>query len=321
MSLRRRPFRTFTALAITTGLLLGSLVGPALGKLALVTVTATPVPDAVTPGANVAIDVEFLNSPSPSNISQLFLDAVTPSGWTLVTVESFSQGVCSWSTNVQCTIGAVNAGAAFDARIVYTTPSNVTGTVSLNWFIFNTTGVAGDKGKNSHGDDYLTTGSVFLDNSNDFAGAYAADGQVISDSQALHAIRNPQFTAITSPDPSIGVMVGEKPGNAFICPPAASTCFGQWSLISVNDGAPYPDGFSVLLGYKGNIGNASFVHLFDGYDPVTNPTAYETIVYPTDVCSSASPTAGEIPCMILSSSGGNSYATLWLNQNGQIKAF
>jgi len=205
---------------------------------------------------------------------------------------------------------------------VYTTPANVAGTVDLDWFVFNTTGVANDKGKNSHGDDYLTTGSVSLDDTKDFGGAYTATGlQVVTDSQALHATRNPQFTAVSSPAGSIGVTVGEKPGNAFVCPADASTCFGQWSVISVNAGAPYPNGFSVLLGYKGNIGNASFVHLFDSYDAVTNPTAYETILYPANICSSPSPAAAEIPCMILSSSGGNSYATLWLNQNGQIKAF
>jgi len=330
MSLRRRPIRPFIALAITTGLLLSSAITPALAKLANVTVTATAVPGSVTPGANVAIDVEFFNSPSTSNISQLYLNATAPpDGWIFGGVESQSQGgdSCDASTAIfTCSLGAVPAGTTATVRVVYTTPSTVTGTVSLNWFLFNTTGVAGDRKGNSHGDNYQTTGSVTLDPSSDFAGAYTStDSQVVADNPALHVHRNPQSTSVTSPDPLIGVMVGElpgnTPGNAFVCPAEASTCFGQWSVISVNDGAPYPNGFSVVLGYKGNIGNASFVHLFDSYDAVTNPTAYETITPDDNTCPSATPSASDIPCMILSSSGGDSFVTLWLNQNGRLKAY
>ena len=325
MPLRHRPIRTLTIIAIT-GLLLSSLITPVLGKLANVTVTATAVPGSVTPGKNVAIDVEFLNSPSTSNISQLFLTAATPFGWTLVGVELQTQGTpCTAPAGgalISCTFGAVNAGANVTLRVVYTTPSNVTGAVSLNWFLFNTTGVAGDKGGNSHGDTYSTSGSMTLDNSSDFGGAYTSlGGQVVSDNLVLKNNSNPQSTSVNSPAGLIGVTVGEKAGTAFVCPPiASSSCFGQWSVISVNSGAPYPNGFSVVLGYKGNIGNASFVHLFDSPDPVTGAT-YETITDPGDICSSATPSAAEIPCLILSSSGGNSFVTLWLNQNGQVRAY
>jgi hypothetical protein len=312
-------------------LLLASLAVPTLAKLANVTVTATAVPGSVTPGANVAVDLDFYNFPSTSNISQLYLNAKTPSGWTLVGIESYSQGTCTGPAggDVFCNIGAVNAGTHFTARVVYTTPSGGSGSVAFDWFLFNTTGVANDKGKNSHGDNYIPTGSVTLDTSKDFGGAYVSTGaQVITDSQVLHINRNPQYTSVTSPAGHIGVTVGELAGNTAVCPAEAGTCFGQWSVISVNDGAPYPNGFSVVLGYKGNIGNASFVHLFDSYDPITNPTAYELIEYvstdpddPTDICSSATPTASEIPCMIPESSGGNSIITLWLNQNGRLSGY
>ncbi|MEX0625210.1 MAG: hypothetical protein WD402_01555 [Chloroflexota bacterium] len=325
MSLRRRPIRLSIILAITTGLLLSSLITPALGKLANVTVTATAVPGSVTPGANVAIDVEFYNFPSMSNISQLYLTAAAPpNGWILDGVEGQSQGdPCVVGTaTFSCSLGAVPAGSTATVRVVYITPSTGSGSVSLNWFLFNTTGVAGDRKGNSHGDDYMTTGTVTLDPSSDFAGAYtSSDNLTVADNPVLHVRRNPQSTSVTSPTGLIGVTVGEVPGGTFSCPAVASTCFGQWSVISVNDGAPYPDGFSVVLGYKGNIGNASFVHLFDSYDSVTNPTAYETIAHPGDLCSSSTPSASEIPCMILSSSGGESFATLWLNRNGQVKAY
>lgn len=327
MSLPRRTIRTSIILAITTGLLLSSLISPALGKLANVTVTATAVPGSVTPGANVAIDVRFFNSPSTSNISQLFLNAAAPpDGWIFLGVESQSQGdPCVESTaTFSCSLGAVPAGTTATVRAVYTTPSTASGTVSLNWFLFNTTGVAGDRKGNSHGDNYPTTGNVTLDPDSDFAGAYTStDSQIVADNPVLHVRRNPQSTSVTSPDPLIGVMVGELPGNAAICPAAASTCFGQWSFISVNGGFDYGavgQSFTVVLAYKGNIGNASFVHLFDDYS-AANPTAYELIQYPEDVCSDASPDFSELPCMILGSSGGDSFATLFLKENGQVRAY
>jgi hypothetical protein len=309
MSLHHRAPRVLASIGISSILLLGMMAAPAFARLAVVTVTATAVPGSVTPGANVAIDVEFYNFPSTSNISQLFLDAVTPPGWALVTVESYSQGSCTWSTDVHCTIGAVNAGAAFDARIVYTTPSNVTGSVALDWFLFHTTGVANDKGKNSHGDNYPTSGSVTLDNSKDFAGAYtSASGQLVSDSQALHSTRNPQYTAVNSPSGAIAVFVSES--NEVDCPTGYTTCFGQWSHITVDYGATIDGGFSVILGYKGNIGNANFIHVLDdgSLEPITL------------TCSSPDE-PNTIPCKWIETANGNTYATLWLTENGRIKAY
>lgn len=317
----KRLSRVLPAGALTLAMLTGLAV-PAIAKQVGVSPTATAVPGGVTPGANVAFDVEFFN-PGPSNVSQLFLDAITPEGWILLGVESQSQGVCdSSSGDLHCSFGAVNALAGVQLRVVYTTPSDGGGDVDVDWFVFFTTGVSGDPGKNSHGDDYPTTGTVTLETSRDRGGAYTStEGQIVTDDQELHARRNPQFTQVTAPEDLIGITVGEEPFDPALCPPAAGTCFGQWSVISVNDGAPYPDGFSVVLGYKGNIGNASFVHLFDDYDPDTNPTAYELIEYPEDLCSSATPTASEIPCMLLSSSGGDSFATLWLNENGHLSGY
>jgi hypothetical protein len=328
MFTRGRSLRAVAAMLIATALV-ASLAIPAFAKLANVTVTATAVPSSVTPGANVAIDVTFFNSPSTSNISQLYLtapipSAPIPSGWSLLGVESITpdQGTCDDTTpTITCSLGAVNAGAFVTVRVVYATPSNMSGTVQLDWFQFNTTGVAGDRHGNSHGDNYPTTGTVTLNTSGDFAGYYtSADQQIVADNPILHARRNPQSTSVTSPDPLIGVMVGEVAGNTFICPPAASTCFGQWSVISVNGGFDYGangESFTVLLGYKGNIGNASFVHAFDNYDPA-NPLTYELITYPDDICSDSAPF---LPCMTLSSSGGDSYVTLYLTQNGQLKAY
>lgn len=316
---RNPSTRALASLGLTVILALTAMAGPAviLGGKALAQVKAPPIPDKVSPGANVAFDVSFKNI-SNSNLSQLFLKSTTadatPTGGSLVEIESWSQGSCDSSDgNVYCTLGALNAGATATVRVVYTTP-DVKGTFTVP-FLFSAPGVAPDPGKNSHGDDYPVDAKVVLDDSKDFAGAYAFGGQVISDIQALHATRNPQFTQVTAPEDAIGVTVGEA---SFPCPAIVGTsCFGQWSVISVGGGDLYPDGFSVVMGYKGNIGNASFVHLFDGYDAVTNPTAYELITYPDDLCINHP----ALPCMTLSSSGGNSYATLYLTQNGRLSGY
>lgn len=319
---RNRSTRALASLGITLALSITAMAGPVviLGGKALAEVKAPPIPAKVSPRAKVAFDVSFKNI-SKSNLSQLFLSSTTadatPAGGSLVDIEIPRQGSCdSTGGNVHCTLGAVAAGATATVRVVYTTP-DVKGTFTVP-FLFSAPGIAGDPGGNSHGDDYPVDAKVVMDDGKDFAGAYALDGQIITDSQALHATRNPQFTQVTAPAAAIGVTVGEA---TFGCPLSLGTCFGQWSVISVGGGAPYPDGFSVLMAYKGNIGNANFVHLFDGYDATTNPTAYELITFADDQCPSSSPGVLDLPCMIPISSGGNSFVTLWLNRNGRLSGY
>jgi hypothetical protein len=303
-----------------------------LGAQASADHTATARPDSVTPGAKVAFDVYFkLAATETSSLSQLYLKAKTPTGAELLGLEpgSPSQGSCTTAVDLSCTFGAVKPGDVITVRVVYRTPTS--GPSLTVPFKFDTTGVANDKGKNSHGDSYETPGVVALDGSGDFAGRYIRFDETdltVKDNQILHATRNPQSTLVNAPAGAIGVTVGEAAGNTAVCPAAAGSCFGQWSLVSVNNGAGYTAGFSVVIGYKGNIGNASFVHLFDDYDAVTNPTRYELIEYvstdpddPTDICSSSTPSAAELPCMILSTANGNSFATLWLNQNGRLSGY
>jgi hypothetical protein len=332
---RHRSARALASLGLILSLALTAMAGPAviLGARASAVVTAFPLPETVSPGANVAFDVSFkLAEGETSTLSQLYLSAETPDGAKLLGLEpgSPSQGTCPIVTDalLSCTFGAVSPGVEVTLRPVYETPSSGDSmTVAFN---FNTTGVTkgkADKGGNSHGDSYAALpGSVSLLGGGDFAGLYIRDGDTslqVSDNQSLHNTRNPQSTLVNAPSGAIGVSVGEEAisPSTVLCPPEVGTCFGQWSVISVNDGAPYPDGFSVVVGYKGNIGNANFVHLFDDYDALTNPDAYELILNPEDTCSDSSPEPTELPCMILSSSGGNSYATLWFTENGRTGGY
>ncbi len=311
---RNRSTRALASLGLTLSMAITFMAGPATTLAARPSAdhTAVAVPGGVTPGSNVAFDIHFKNT-AKSNLAQLFLKATTPAGAAFVAVESTNRAGCSNAAgNLSCTFGALNSGAEINLRVVYTTTSSPgTFTVPFN---FTTTGVAADKGHNSHGDDYPTPGVVPLNANLNFGGAYtSAAGQVVADNQVLSRHQNPQFTKVFSPAGAIGVTVGEVAGNAFTCPSQAGHCFGQWSLVSVNSGAPYANGFKVVLGYDGYIGHAKFVHVLDN----------GTVQLITAQCSSATPAASEMNpgCFILSSWGGDSFATLWLIQNGRLSGY
>jgi hypothetical protein len=315
---RNRSTRALATLGLTIILSLTAMAGPTaiLGAQASADHTATPVPGAVSPGTNVAFDVRFaLKSTETSTLSQLYLRAATPAGATLLGVEGLpSQGSCTSGVDLSCTFGAVKPGTVVTLRVVYTTPSSP-GTFNVP-FLFSTTGVAADKGKNSHGDDYPTSGIATLDASLNFGGAYTAtSGQVVADNETLSKRQNPQSTKVYAPSGLIGVTVGEEPigPSTVVCPSEAGTCFGQWSVISVDGGTPYANGFKVVLGYKGNIGNAKFVHVLDN----------GTVQLITAECSSATPAASEMNpgCFIISSQNGDSFVTLWLIQNGRLSGY
>lgn len=320
MTPKRSP-RSFTAVWLALALALAAMAGPSaiLGAQAEADFSATPLPGpippgttaSVSPGAAVAYDL-FFDNIDTSNISQLFLNAVTPTGGTLLGVETTNRpGACTTTNNtLSCSFGSIAPSAApIMMRVVYDTPAS-TGNFDID-FLFSTTGVAADKGKNSHGDDYKASTHVTLVASDHFAGGYSLNTDQVSDLQTLSK-QNPQWTAVNPPASNIPVVVAERAGSLFACPGAsAASCFGQWSYIAVNAGATYPGGFSVQLGIDANKPNANFVHLFDD-------GTFELITAP---CSDSSPDATELPCKIVTTEGGDTFATLWLKVNGNIKGY
>ena len=271
----------------------------------------------------MAFDVRFKNTSTSSNIAQLYLTAKTPANWTLLGVESSSQpSTCNTSSlDLACSLGAVNAGASLTVRVVYTTDDNDHGSITVP-FAFNTTGATptgADTGKHSHGDAFPAPGEVSFSTSPDFSGYYIADGTSlapVSDITALHVRRNPQYTQVNPPEDAIGVTVGE--GGTFNCPAeTGGTCFGQWSTIYVNGGYDYGDDgvmFKVVLGYKGNIGNAKFVHVLDD----------GTVELIDQECSSDPPPFSEADdkgCFIIDNVNGDSIVTLWITENGRLSGY
>jgi hypothetical protein len=339
MTPTRSP-RSLAAVWLAIALALAAMAGPPaiLGAQASAEYSATPLPGpippdtiaSVSPGAAVAYDV-FFDNIDTSNISQLYLNAATPNdgqnappnNGTLLAIESESRpGTCAitLSNDLSCAFGTVTpADSPIMLRVVYETPDSA-GDFDVH-FLFSTTGVSGDKKKNSHGDDYDAFTHVALVESDHFEGGYALNTDQVADLKVFSR-QNPQWTAVNPPVANIPVVVAERRGSTFTCPGAsAASCFGEWSYVSVNNGANYANtgGFTVQLGYDANKPKANFVHLFDAgvIDPVTM-LPYELI---DGTCSDSSPLASELPCKIVETSGGDTFVTLWLKVNGNIKGY
>jgi hypothetical protein len=318
--------RSLTANWLILTLLLAAMAGPgtllaAPKPSSMVSVSAPASPPSVTHGRHVVFDATFTNSPNPSNFAQFFLTAETPGdgtpGEAVLVAAGPSQGTCDITTgDVSCTLGAVNSGATVTVSVIYLTPTS--GPSMAVDFNFTSTGNTGsDTPGRSHGDVYPVTGTVNLVTSDDFSGGYLHTGasMFVSDLQTFSR-RNPQWTAVQAPELGIGVSVGELSGAGPACPgESAASCFGQWSAIYVAGGDVYPNGFSVEIGYDAYKPNANFVHVFDkAYDGIT----MQNITTP---CSSDAPAASELPCKIVTTMSGDTFATLWVLHNGNIKGY
>jgi hypothetical protein len=107
----------------------------------------------------------------------------------------------------------------------------------------------------------------------------------------------------------------------------ASACFGDWNLISANDGGPVPGGsFRVTYGYDkiaGQPGDVGFVHLLDpdgdgiyGEGQVAGTDYVLVPSFNSNPCSTTHPTN----CVeSFSTSNGDYFFTLVLDGNGPMR--
>jgi hypothetical protein len=272
-------------------LMAGTLVGALFASPALAAKpvrpggTAVAVPGTVAPstaGAKnyVRFNVTFNNTRN-SSLQQVTIEAATPAGSDLEAVvagplvNGVSQGSCNAEgTNLSCTIGTIVSGASVTLSVAYEIPVTTASTMSVS-FIFKSTGAPGTDPGTSHGDDFPVNGSVVID-STDFDGGYLFDpGDLeVATNQVLSKRGNPQSTKVFGPESGIPVTASEVAANQapFSCPdedPLGNPveCFGQWSVLNVNNDTIYQDGFTVVIGYDsvpGNAGDVGFVHLVGG---------------------------------------------------------
>jgi hypothetical protein len=305
--IRNRSTRVLATLGVTTALALGAIASPAavLAAQAQAVFSSTPVLQEVSPSGFIAYDVSFdLAQGETSNLAQLFMTAVTPNGWDLVEIESGSfPGTCDYSgVNLSCNFGGMApADPAITMRVVYQVGTQ-TGEKTVH-FLFKTTGVAGDKNKKSHGDDYDAFDAINVENNDNLGASYVQNfGDVVSDAAVSRT--NPQQTKVTSPAADIIIIVGEDT-DIGACQALFSDCFGEASVINVNNGANYaPGGFTAHIVYNANKPNAEILHIFDD----------GTVDADMGACGDV-PVA---PCYDVNTGMGKTFVTVYLLENGKI---
>lgn len=272
----------------------------------------------------VRFDVTFENSRN-SSLQQVTMTAQTPAGSDLQEVEAGpvvggeDQGGCdAGGTHLSCVIGTVEAFESVELSVVYQVPT--TGPRMDLSFIFKSTGAPGTDPNTSHGDDFRVDGFVLISSDN-YAGSYLyqsedpddVDDLTVATDQALTKRGNPQSTKVTGPEFNIPVSASEVGANDFLCPEEDDLgnpveCFGQWSVINVNNGLVYDDGFTVVIGYDqvpGNSGDVGFVHLVGGGS-----------TFITESCG------GEVTtnCIVdVDNVSGDLFYTLIIDNNGPIR--
>jgi len=275
-----RSPRTLAALLLAMTLVGALFASPALAaKPPKPGGTASPaVPPTVSPSTAdetnyVRFNVLFTNTTN-SSLQQVTMEAETPADSDLeaVVAAPLVGGMAIGSTcddsgvDLSCIIGTVEAGLSVTLSVVYEVPVTTADKMDIA-FIFKSTGAPGSDPRRSHGDDFPVIGTVFINEDGDFAGTYlydASDLDVATD-QELTKRGNPQSTEAIGPQTGFPLTVQEVAGNTnlYNCPPG-ETCFGEWSVVNVNNGLKYEPGFVVVIGYDSVPGSASgveFVHL------------------------------------------------------------
>lgn len=268
--------RTFAALLLAMTLVGAMFASPALAaKPPKPGGTAPAVPPTVSPSTAdeinyVRFNVTFTNTTN-SSLQQVTMDALTPANSDLEAVvagpevDGVLQGSCdATGIHLACTIGTVGADLSVTLSVVYEIPVITADKMDVT-FIFKSTGAPGTDPGRSHGDDFPVNGTVIINDDADFASTYlydATDLDVATD-EVLSRRGNPQSTKAIGPQTGFPLSVEEVAGNSYSCP-EGETCFGQWSVVNVNNGMKYAPGFAVVIGYDQVPGNASavqFVHL------------------------------------------------------------
>lgn len=313
-------------------LIAGTLVGALFASPALAAKpvkpggTAPAVPGIVSSSVAgdtnyVRFNVTFTNTRN-SSLQQMTMTADTPAGSDLeglaaaLLVNGASQGSCDTSgIHLSCTIGTVEAGVSVTLSVVYEVP--ITTATAMNvTFIFKSTGAPGSDPGTSHGDDYPVAGTVIID-SLDFGGTYLFDASdlVVASNQALTKRGNPQSTKATGPLVGFPLTVEEVPGNSplYTCP-TNETCFGEWSVVGVNNGLLYTPGFFVVIGYDQVPGNANAVDFVHLVGPARTPS------FIRDFCDAEAVPAITVNCIdSVDNISGDLFYTLILDNNGPIR--
>jgi hypothetical protein len=176
-----------------------------------------------------------------------------------------------------------------------------------------------DKGGKSHGDTLCGQTSVNTSSDPNFAGGYTVDTSTIATTGSLNT-GNTQTTSLAPPVTGIAATVEDGLADTtFDCLiVACGHRFGEWSRLSVNNGATYPSGFMVELLILGSIvpgpakvSNINLIH--------NDGTTTTVISQRCDGVTTLDAVPGGAQCIIVTTVGKNFRIVAWLLHNGGIR--
>lgn len=301
----KRLFRITLAGAMTAALLAMPLSTLAATPAGWDVDPPTPLPDTVSAGNNAGWQIAFHND-GPSTISQLYF--FTVGGPYEPVYAKSSQGTCSSSGQLMCTLGQVKKGDSVTIVVAFHVPVDTLETYQVQG-VFNTSGLGSGGGDNSHGDELPVTLETNVgDGGGDFAGSFVVTaGTPVANSGPF----NGQGTTVYSPAAGIAVTVEDGPGVQTVPCPDGYTCVGETSEIHVGDGSTKYGLFHFVIQIDKqqfsdvNSPNLGVIHVFDDGE------TYEQL----PGCPTGPPS---ISCANVS---GGRMITIsgWLAQNGFIK--
>jgi hypothetical protein len=300
-----------------------------VGDPAQVTAPPSPYeihPTAVSPGQVTYFDVLIKNlgkqtlTSAAIGMGTLIADnngvagPQLPAGWTIREVISLSGVVptCSYTgvaatettpaayTGLSCNFGNLAKGSAGGTiRIKLTAgPALAGGSASIVVSGKVAEAVGGNVGSNKNTFYAFGTGSFFVSGDGIIAGLFSKTKVTPAVHPAGKAQSAIDLNAITG-DYVVSI---DDVAVGPLCPVALPACSNDTpaSTISVNQGAAVSPQFvwTVLFPVPSTYKltkSTGFIHFFDGYDPTTNPNAYE-VFYNVNQTSCLKPKAPKIPC-------------------------
>jgi hypothetical protein len=265
------------------------------------------LPPVVADGGVAGFSFTIKNN-GKSNISALYL---TDSYVGAPVYFTNSRGTSCTLSDLRCSFGALNSGSTIDVVIAYTVGT----TDFTDVFQLDSTGDPAG-GNNSHGDSYLQAVTTNVSTNSNFDGGFTtAAAQLLQTNQTLGS-GNKQASSLVSPATLIPATIEDGITTGVPCTiGACAHLVGEWTNLSVNNGATYPTAFNVTLmvwggSVPGGVGTAD-IFLLHTRD---NGTTYAI----TTVCNSVTaPTNAE--CIKVTKVGSNFKIVAWLFSNGNLR--
>lgn len=349
---------SLAAMLLTVGGALAATPRADWGSISATSTVSSASPPLSKDGQTVWFETTFQNTDT-STISQLFLNGITDAAVYSVgkpltyavsaTVDGKASTGCANATPLSCSFRNIKPLSVIQVAVVYQVPADpyagsascpfgksqgygvlpagtLDGPALCTLLQWSSNGSPSSDGGTSHGDTWNWYDGVALTTDKDYQGSYVFDGSlsVVQNSQAVGPT-NRQATIAFSPANGIPVTVQDGPAANASCNSAVVDCsllFGEWSIVSVNNGQPIPGQASTLYEFQItfdsseipsglNANNLEIYHTYSGGDEVISTAC---------TFARGSTTPGNAPCLTIQKlKGGDLRVTIWTFHNGGFK--